>query len=106
MGQYQYQPKEPKEEENEKELKPEELLELLKKNRKEILRIKYKKNRLCQRCHRNEIPKQMQLSSYSICRDCYLKEKAENNKYMIDVLSKNTNLIFQGNEIITGKLYL
>ena len=49
----------------------------------------------------------MQLSSYSICRDCYLKEKAENNnKYMIDVLSKNTNLIFQGNEIITGKLYL
>ena len=38
----------------------------------------------------------MQLSSYSICRDCYLKEKAENNKYMIDALSKNTNLIFQG----------
>ena len=106
MGQYQYQPKEPKEEENEKELKPEELLELLKKNRKEILRIKYKKNRLCQRCHRNEIPKQMQLSSYSICRDCYLKEKAENNKYMIDVLSKNTKLIFHGNEIIPEKLYL
>ena len=36
MGQYQYQPKEPKEEEYEKELKPEELLELLKKNRKEM----------------------------------------------------------------------
>ena len=48
----------------------------------------------------------MQLSSYSICRDCYLKEKAENNKYMIDVLSKNTKLIFHGNEIIPEKLYL
>ena len=95
-----------KEEKNQmKQITIDYLIQKIKSNK--YFKVKhFQKNKSCENCKINYISKQMQISDYKICRNCYLKEKEENFKSMKTILNKQNELNFNCNEIISNKLFL
>ena len=61
--------------------------------------------RICNICRKNLVEEQLQLSGFILCNECYQKEKDENFKEMIKILSER-NITYEGSTILDSKLIL
>ena len=88
-----------------KEITIDYLIKKIKSNK--YFKIKnFQQDKSCENCKTNIISKQMQISDYTICRNCYLKDKEKNFTNIKTILNKQNEFNFNGNEIITNKLFL
>jgi len=67
--------------------------------------LRYSPERLCELCQKNKTTEKLQISGFLLCDECYKKEKEDNFKEMLNILSEK-KLIFEGDIIIEDKLIL
>ena len=68
-------------------------------------KLRYFPERICNNCDKNKVEERLQLSGFDVCQECYQKEKEENYKEMIIILSER-NITYEGSIILDNKLIL
>ena len=68
-------------------------------------KLRYFPERMCNNCEKNKVEEKLQLSGFNVCQECYQKEKEENYKEMIIILSER-NITYEGSIILDNKLIL
>ena len=68
-------------------------------------KLRYFPERKCNICEKNAIEEKFQLSGFTVCSECYQKEKEENFKEMLVILGER-NIKYEGTIILENKLIL
>ena len=68
-------------------------------------KLRYFPERKCNICEKNAIEEKFQLSGFTVCSECYKKEKEENFKEMLVILGER-NIKYEGTTILENKLIL